>query len=412
MPRLRRDRGEGTLFFEERTQRWVGQLDLGRDHAGKRHRPSVSGRTRAEARMKLMDLRDKHEAGVDITTRARTFAELTQEWLERGLPADLSENARSNYERMLTLHVVPVLGDIKLLELKSDHVEVMLDEMAEQNMAASSMRHALNLTRRVLRFGMLRDLVIRNVAEPVQTRRGPKAQRFGLTVEQAKGLLAAAAGSRLVNMLIVCLLLGLRPGEASALTWPYVKTAGDRPTITIDASLRRTPLGALILVPPKTFTSGRTLEIPPPVVAALNHQREMQAADAAAAGRAWQNTHDLVFTTEVGTPLDPSNVRRAYNHIAKEAGIVHLHPHMLRHAAASLLSAAGVPIEDISDTLGHRSVAVTAEIYRHPIAPIRSGHMVAMNQLIDTRPEPKKAKPRPKTTRTKPNDATSHTRDR
>jgi integrase len=68
--------------------------------------------------------------------------------------------------------------------------------------------------------------------------------------------------------------------------------------------------------------------------------------------------------------------------MATEAGLVHLHPHMLRHAAASLMSAAGVPIEDISDTLGHRSVNVTAEVYRHPIAPIRSGHMAAMNQLV------------------------------
>ena len=54
--------------------------------------------------------------------------------------------------------------------------------------------------------------------------------------------------------------------------------------------------------------------------------------------------------------------------------------------AASLLSAAGVPIEDISDTLGRRSVNVTAEIYRHPIALIGSGHMTAMNQLINTPP--------------------------
>ncbi|WP_165372803.1 site-specific integrase [Pengzhenrongella frigida] len=392
------------MYFDDHTQRWVGQLDLGRDYTGKRHRPKVSGRTRAEARIKLLDLRAKHEAGVDLSSRSWNFADLTAAWLERGLPADLFENARSNYERMLTLHVVPVLGDIKLLELKSDHVEAMLDEMAEQNLAASSMRHALNLTRRVLRFAMLRDLVIRNVAEPVQTRRGPKAQRFGLTVDQAKGLLAAAATDRLANMLTLCLLLGLRPGEASALTWPHVKTDGDRPTITIAASLRRTPLGELVLVPPKTFTSRRTLEIPPPVVDALNKQRKLQAADAATAGQAWSNIHDLVFSTEVGTPLDPSNVRRTYNRIAKEAGIVHLHPHMLRHAAASLLSAAGVPIEDISDTLGHRSVAVTAEIYRHPIAPIRSGHMIAMNQLFDAPPEPKKAQPKrakPAPTKTK-----------
>ena len=91
---------------------------------------------------------------------------------------------------------------------------------------------------------------------------------------------------------------------------------------------------------------------------------------------------------------------------------LHLHPHMLRHAAASLLSAAGVPIEDISDTLGHRSVAVTAEIYRHPIAPIRSGHMVAMNQLIDTPPEPKPKPRAKKPKRTKLNDANSDPSDR
>jgi integrase len=162
--------------------------------------------------------------------------------------------------------------------------------------------------------------------------------------------------------------------------------------------LRRTPLGALMLVPPKTPTSRRTLEIPPPVVDALKAQRRRQKAEQVAAGRAWRNTYDLVFTTEVGTPLDPSNVRRVYSRLAKEAGLAHLHPHMLRHAAASLLSAAGVPIEDISDTLGHRSVNVTAEIYRHPIAPVRSGHMVAMNQLID--------RPRQRRQTEKPREAT------
>jgi hypothetical protein len=66
---------------------------------------------------------------------------------------------------------------------------------------------------------------------------------------------------------------------------------------------------------------------------------------------------------------------------------------LLNTAAASLH--AGVPIEDISDTLGHRSITATAEIYRHPIAPIRSGHMVAINQLITTAPERKNPKGAP-----------------
>ncbi|HEY8717990.1 site-specific integrase, partial [Pengzhenrongella sp.] len=296
---------------------------------------------------------------------------------------------------LLYSNVAPVIGDRRVLELKSEHVEAMMDAMADDALSASTMRHALNLTRRVLKFAMRRELVIRNVAEPVQTHRGPKAERYGLTVKQARRLLDAAIGDRLENLLIVALLLGLRPGEAAGLTWENVKTKGKRPTITIAASLRRTPLGALVLVPPKTATSRRTLEIPPPVVDALKAQRAHQRAEREAAARAWRNTYDLVFTTGVGTPLDPSNVRRVYARLAKEADLGHLHPHMLRHAAASLLSSAGVPIEDIADTLGHSSISVTADIYRHPIAPVRSGHMAAMNQLIDAPPKPKKRRADP-----------------
>jgi hypothetical protein len=48
-----------------------------------------------------------------------------------------------------------------------------------------------------------------------------------------------------------------------------------------------------------------------------------------------------------------------------------VHPHQLRQATASLLSAAGVRLEDIADILGHRSPTITADIYRHPVNPVR-----------------------------------------
>jgi hypothetical protein len=68
------------------------------------------------------------------------------------------------------------------------------------------------------------------------------------------------------------------------------------------------------------------------------------------------------------------------------AQIPGLHPHALRHATASLLSAAGVRLEDIADTLGHRSVTITADIYRHTITPTRTAHLTALDNLAP--PEP------------------------
>ena len=188
---VRRDKGTGSVAFDRTSGFWVGRLEVGKDLAGRRIRVKVIGASRSEARTKLDELRKKREAGIDVGARTTTFAELTDAWLERGLPADLSENTVWNYGRILRGHVLPTLGAKRVAELRSDDIDAMLDVMANRGPAASSMRHALNLTRRVLRFGMRRDLVVRNVAEPVQTRRGPKAERYGLTVKQAKKLLRA-----------------------------------------------------------------------------------------------------------------------------------------------------------------------------------------------------------------------------
>lgn len=382
MARERRERGDGSIFYRPGRRRWVGQLDLGVNAAGARVRPMVYGATRDEVKDKLNELRDAQHKGVDLTSRSVTFDDIAAIWLQRDLDERLSEPTRSNYEVLLAGRISRAIGRRKVVDLRTEDIEKMLLELQELGRSARYLRLALNLTRRVLDYAMRRDIVLRNVADRVRAPAGPTAERNGLTVKQARRLLEVAAGYRLGNLVTVSLLLGLRPGEAAGLTWENVVTKGDRPTIAVAASLRRTSLGALVLVAPKTRTSRRTLEIPPPVVDALKAQQQQQKTDRAAAGRAWQNSHDLVFTSEVGTPLDPSNVRRMLSTMAAEAGLVHLHPHMLRHAAASLMSAAGVPIEDISDTLGHRSVNVTAEVYRHPIAPIRSGHMAAMNQLV------------------------------
>ncbi len=40
-------------------------------------------------------------------------------------------------------------------------------------------------------------------------------------------------------------------------------------------------------------------------------------------------------------------------------------PHEARHTFASLMAAAGVPIEDLSRFMGHASIAITADRYRH-----------------------------------------------
>jgi len=239
-----------------------------------------------------------------------------------------------------------------------------------------------SLLRRILAFGQRRGILLRNPAVLVNPPAGPSASRSGLTVDQARALLAAARTERLGNLIIVSLLLGLRPGEAAGLTWPALDLDSDPPRLLIEQSLGRTPTG-MMLAPPKTTSSRRTIALPPPCTRALQAQRHRQQAEALAAGTAWHNPENLVFTTDVGTPLDPSNVRRALDRIAATAGIDHLHPHLLRHATASLLSDHSIPLEQIADLLGHRSPTITADMYRHPISDLRTPHVDFVTEIAD-----------------------------
>ncbi len=84
-----------------------------------------------------------------------------------------------------------------------------------------------------------------------------------------------------------------------------------------------------------------------------------------------------MFTTEVGTPIDPANLRRAFRALIKAAGIPdkqpthdcpkpgQWHPHEMRHSAGSYMDHMGVPPKRIASILGHDGTRTTETVYIH-----------------------------------------------
>lgn len=245
--RSRRERGDGAVYYEAARRRWVGQVDLGSSPNGRRRRPKVVRRTRQEVKDKLHALVEASRHGVDVRSRHVTFDEVADLWLARDIQGHVSDETLSNYASLLHGRISRAIGGTAVAQLRATDVEKMLLELQELGRSARYMRLARNLTERALDYAVRRDLVERNVAAKVRAPAGPTAERYGLTVKQARRLLKVAAEDRLGNLVTISLLLGLRPGEAAGLTWDQVKLKGKRPTITVAASLRRTPMGALVL---------------------------------------------------------------------------------------------------------------------------------------------------------------------
>ena len=102
-------------------------------------------------------------------------------------------------------------------------------------------------------------------------------------------------------------------------------------------------------------------------------------------GAAWRDEVGLVFTTPIGTPVDPRAFNRVVSGVAKAAGLGHWHPHELRHSAVSLLLHAGVPLEVVSEVVGHSSIRVTKDVYGHVLPTGRAVAADAMERVVGIR---------------------------
>lgn len=175
------------------------------------------------------------------------------------------------------------------------------------------------------------------------------------------------------------LMLGLRPGELTGLRWDGVDLKVG--TLAVAGSLKR-ERGQLKLGETKTARSRRTLALPQPVLTALRAHDKRQKMERLRVGSAWRST-GLVFTTEVGTPIDPSNLRRATKALCEAAEVAVVSPNELgRHSAASLLYDAGMPLDAIADLLGHQSTRMLEQHYRHRVRASFNAHVEHMEALF------------------------------
>lgn len=132
---------------------------------------------------------------------------------------------------------------------------------------------------------------------------------------------------------------------------------------------------------PKTKRSHRTVVLAPLAAEPLREHRRLQLEQRLRAGRRWQDLGH-VFTTRHGTPLASRNVNHWYGEALTAAGLPHQRFHDARHAAATMMLASGVPPHEVSWTLGHASVSITADVYGHQTAASQERAARAIDKVL------------------------------
>lgn len=160
--------------------------------------------------------------------------------------------------------------------------------------------------------------------------------------------------------------------------WSHVDLEGGE--IRVVQTLQRFG-GQLRFVPPKTARSRRVVTLTPLAVAGLRGHRALQVRDRLMAGSRWQNS-DLVFTTGVGTPIEPRNASRSFKRLLHRAGLREMRFHDLRHSFATLLLMQGAAPRVVMEMLGHSQINLTMNTYSHVIPSMQREAAAKLDALL------------------------------
>jgi len=382
---MKRDYGSGSIA---RHKNGTFQAKLRVVIDGRATRLSLGyARTRREAVQLLNEGRRRYydAAGRKLPRGAAdTVESLIERWLDKVVRAG-RPSTYELYRKVLRQHVIPIVGQKRLDSLTRADVEAVQRQAHERGLKPNTIKTLLGIFSASLTYAVDKEELpgVRNVVRGADRlyRLRPRSYQF-LSPQDATRLLAAVADSPYGNAYAVILAEGLRLNEALALRWQDVDL--ELATLRVEHSMAWVD-GLRVLGETKTEKSRRAMDISATSVAALKAQRKTQMAEQARAGSEgfpWLNHDGLVFTSAWGAPASDSAVRKDFTRCLRAAGLPRMRLHDLRHSCATILLASGLPVNVVSEKLGHSSASMTWNVYGHVIPATRRAAADAMDRAL------------------------------
>lgn len=379
----KRGNGEGTIFFSEKLNRWVGQFTAGRKADGKLNRKSVYGKTRKEVKEKMTKALAEVQTNTYIDKTDITIGQLGEELINKKIE---SNNIReSTYYRLegTFKHIKESnLYNAKIQKVTSVELQDFMN--TKKDYANSYIDKIYELLNSIFKEAINREYIYKNplnvVLKPKSLKNDKKVE--ALTTEEQKQFLQAVKGEIYENIFMIALYTGMRIGEILALTPDDIDL--DNNIISINKTLTKNKDGKYILgKTTKTYNSCR--EIPITMLFKSNLEDALN--------NFISNKNNLIFTHSNGNIIAPSSINTAFKKICKNANIhctIHktrrdkkiinlktstCNTHMLRHTFATRCIESGMSAPVLQKLLGHKNIKTTINTYTSVFDKFRNDEM-------------------------------------
>ena len=360
---------------------WLVRIFLGRDADGKRKyfNKTIHG-TKKDAQKYLTAKTREKDLGVFVEPASIAFDNFLDRWLEEIARNKLRARTFDNYESLLNCHVRKILGAKKLSDIQAYEVQKLYNDMKKANYSPKTIRHVHNVLSPAFKQAIKWKMLIQNPCDLCELPRMEKPEMMYFTPQETAKFLDAAKDDKYFPVFLVAIETGMRPEEYLGLQWKDVNFDND--SLSVRRALVVKKGGGFIFTEPKTKKSRRSIPISNTVKKALKEHRRKQLEEKIKLGAAYENL-DLVFASEIGTPLLHGNLlRRHFKPIRDKAKLPKIRMYDLRHTTATLLLSAGENPKVVSERLGHASIVLTLDTYSHVLPTMQKTATAKMEKLM------------------------------
>lgn len=356
------------------------------DEVGQPKRGSVYAKTQKECRQKLTaKLKAIDEETYRKSEKKIKVADWLKEWFETYC-TDLKPQTLKTYESRIRQQLIPHIGDATLQSLTNAQIQRLINRLAagtklQKPMAPKTVKCVHGILHKALSQAVVCGYIQVNPADHIKLPKAKKPDLKPMMDDDIHRFLERIKGERFELLFYVDLFTGMRQSEILGLEWSDIDFEAG--TIHIQRQLQRKykETGFMLLDETKNGKD-RIASISPSVVKVLKEQRRRQLEWQLAAGQAWSNPDNLVFTNEIGGHLVHSTVRNHFKRVMRDLGMDTTRFHDMRHSYAINALQYGDTPNEVSEQLGHYSSAFTMDVYGGVSKTARKASQERMENFI------------------------------